>query len=81
MIEEASHLETLLFWSSATASTSFINFREISAKDFGLFSPLKFAEVETMGLFSLEINLLQNSSFTSLMPILPSSGRRWQYRH
>ena len=38
-------------------------------------SPLKLAEVETKGLLSLEINFLQKSSFTSLMPILPSSAK------
>ena len=41
----------------------------------GDLSPLKLAEVETKGLLSLEINFLQKSSFTNLMPMLPSSAR------
>jgi hypothetical protein len=40
----------------------------------GDLSPLKLAEVETKGLLSLEINFLQKSSFTNLIPMLPSSA-------
>ena len=45
---------------------------EISENFKGDLSPLKFAEVETNGLFSLPMSFLQKSSFTNLMPILPS---------
>ena len=73
--DEPSHSALWSWRSSAMASTWFLSSCEISEKLIGLFSPLKLAEVETMGLLSLEISFLQKSSFVRRIPMLPSSAK------
>ena len=66
--DEPSHSALWSWRSSAMASTWFLISCEISEKLIGLFSPLKLAEVETMGLLSLEISFLPNEFLCSHLP-------------
>ena len=57
--EDPGYSETTSRFSFATASTALMISSEISENFIGDLSPLKFAEVETNGLFSLPINFLR----------------------
>lgn len=73
--EDPENSEILSWFSSATKSTALTSSFEISENFMGDFSPLKFAEVETKGLFNFVMIFFRNKSSTNRIPMLPSSAK------